>query len=69
MGRIKNIVEKSELMIGTIDVRYDISAASLIELVMHYRLPLESACAAFRVGYLQGAKAARAKMKKESTTI
>lgn len=56
-------------MIGTIDVRYDISAASLIELVMHYRLPLESACAAFRVGYLQGAKAARAKMKKESTTI
>lgn len=65
MARIKNVVKKAESIHGTINTFYDITGNDVTELIEHYKLPYELACAAFRIGYMQGSKAEQAKMKKE----
>lgn len=64
MGRIKNVVEKAEKMRGKINPLYDISCYQLIELYDTSRGIYEALSKAFRVGYMQGMKAAKQETKK-----
>lgn len=66
---MKNIIEKAENMVGKIDPRYDISCDQVIEVVNHYKGRLECGTMFFRLGYMQGQKAAKAEQKrKEAAT-
>lgn len=63
MSRFKDVVKTSEDMRDKINTYYDVSVKDLVDLADHYQGEIELAAAAFRLGYLQGSKAERAKMK------
>lgn len=66
---LRNAVEKAERMAGKIDTRYAISCDQLAELSQHYEGRFTYGCMAFRLGYMQGMKAAKAEQKrKEAAT-
>lgn len=55
----KNVIEKSEDMLGKIDDQYDMKISEIRE-IMDYHTDIASAiCCAFRYGYLQGETAAK----------
>jgi len=65
MGRIKNVIEKAEAMTEKINPAYDISCMHVAEIYEGsggdwYR----SIANGFKIGYMQGMKAAKAEMKK-----
>lgn len=64
MTRIKNVLEKAESMSGKINPKYDITDQQADELYHDSRNSYEAVINAFRFGYLQGMKAAKAEMRK-----
>lgn len=55
----KNVIEKSEDMLGKIDARHDMKISEIRE-IMDYHTDIAAAiCCAFRYGYLQGETAAK----------
>lgn len=67
MSRFKDVVKTSEDMKGKINIYYDVSVKDFVDLADHYQGEIELTAAAFRLGYLQGSKAERAKMKEGVT--
>lgn len=65
MGRLKNVVQISEDMIGRMNVRYGMSFENVTDLIKNYSGKFELAAAAFRLGYLQGTKAECARRKEK----
>lgn len=66
---MRNVVEKAESMEGKINARYSISCSQIIEVIHHYPGAYERGFAFFRLGYMQGMKAAKAEQKrKEAAT-
>lgn len=60
----KNVIEKSEDMLGKIDDRYDMTMPEIQE-IMEYHADIAAAiCCAFRYGYLQGTKVTKAEQGK-----
>lgn len=55
----KNVIEKSEDMLGKIDDRYDMTIPEIQEIMKYYTDIAASICCAFRYGYLQGTNAAK----------
>lgn len=66
--RIKNTVLKADAMLKKINERYDMQAANAMDIKQAYGGNLESIFCAFRFGYMQGMKAAKAESKKEGTS-
>lgn len=62
----RNAVEKAESMAGKINTRYSISFSQLIELSKHYPERFEYGLSLFRLGYMQGMKAAKAEQTRKS---
>lgn len=63
----KNAIEKAEAI--SVPSRYSICSDQLIEVVNHYESRFECGLMAFRLGYMQGQKAAKAEEKrKEAAT-
>jgi hypothetical protein len=61
---IKNAVQKANLMIGQINPHYDMTVNNVKEIHEVYGGSFETICCSFRLGYLQGMKAAKAEMKR-----
>lgn len=61
---LRNVVAKAESMAGKINTRFSISCDQLAELSRHYTGRFEYGLAAFRLGYMQGMKAAKAEQEK-----
>lgn len=61
---MQNIIEKSKLMIGKINPRYDMQIKEIDEICKNSENPIDMIYDGFRFGYLQGMKAAKAEMKK-----
>lgn len=59
----KNAVAKAESMAGKINTRFSITYNATIELIKHYPGKFEYGLAMFRLGYMQGMKAAKAELK------
>lgn len=55
----KNVIEKSEDMLGKIDIRYDMKIPEIQEIMDYHTDAAAAICCAFRYGYLQGEKAAK----------
>lgn len=66
---IKNAVKKAESMKGKIDTRFSISCDQLAVVVNHYPGRFEMSLACFRLGYMQGMKAAKAEQKKGEAAV
>ena len=64
----KNAVKKAESMKGKINTRFSISHSQLEAVVNHYPGCFETGLAFFRLGYMQGMKAAKAEQKREAAT-
>lgn len=65
---LRNAVEKAESMEGKIPSRYSLSSTEAFELARNYE-GVELALMAFRLGYMQAMKAAKAEQKrKEAAT-
>lgn len=60
----KNAVEKAESMKGRINRKFSISVSQMKEVIDHYDNGFKSGFAFFRLGYMQGMKAAQAEMRK-----
>lgn len=60
-----NAVQKAESMAGKIDPRFSISYDQIIELSNHYPGRFEYGYSLFRLGYMQGMKAAKAEQRKK----
>ena len=62
---IKNVIKKSKSMVGKINPYYDINASNMHEMYEAYsHNPYDLMCCSFRLGYLQGMKAARSEIKR-----
>lgn len=62
---VKNVIKKTNTMIGKINPYYDMTSSNVRELYDAYpNQPFELICSSFKFGYLQGMKAARAEMKR-----
>lgn len=62
----KNAIQKSESMRSQINPRFDISCNQLIEVINHYTSSYaECGLAFFRLGYMQGQKAAKAEQERK----
>ena len=64
MARIKNVLEKAENMTGKINTYYDISGLQIAEIYNGSRNWYQAISNGFKIGYLQGMKAAKAEVKK-----
>lgn len=64
MARVKNVLQKCEDVIGKIDARYDVGADEIDEIYKGSSNFYELITNGFRLGYIQGMKAAMSKMKK-----
>ena len=64
MARVRNTMQLINGSIGKIDVRYDMYAENIRDILNNSRDNFELICNGFRFGYLQGMKAAKAEMKK-----
>jgi len=60
-----DLMEKIEQSIGTINSRYDMSPFDVEEIRKNMSEPIDGICMGFRYGYLQGMKAAEAKVKEK----
>ncbi len=64
---MKNSVEKAAEMAEKINGRYDLTMKEMDEMYQEYRHDLFSLIyCAFRFGYMQGSKAVKAEIRKES---
>lgn len=63
----KNVVQKSNSMIGQINPRYDMTVNNVKEIHEVYGGSFDTICCSFRLGYLQGMKAAKAEMKRRES--
>lgn len=64
---INNAIKKADST--RVPARYSISCDETFSLIHHYRSPIEIGLAFFRLGYLQGMKAAKAEQRrKEAAT-
>lgn len=63
---IKNVIQKSDATLGKINPRYDLTCENMREIRDTYGGSFDVICCSFRFGYLQGMKAAKAEMKKET---
>lgn len=61
-----NAIEKAEGMAEKIDKRYSISLTQITELSKYYHGRFEYGLALFRLGYMQGMKAAKAEQKRKA---
>lgn len=61
---IKNAVQKANSMIGQINPRYDMTVNNVKEIHEVYGGSFDTICCSFRLGYLQGMKAAKAELKR-----
>lgn len=65
MGRIKNVIEKAEAMTGKINPAYNINCMHVVEIYEGSGGDwFRSIVNGFKIGYMQGMKAAKAEMKK-----
>lgn len=64
-----NAVEKSESMAGKINTRFSISYSQMAELSGHYSGRFEYGLSLFRLGYMQGMKAAKAEQREKEMAI
>lgn len=64
MSRFKNVVKTSEDMKDKMNPAYVMSIRDTMDLIDHYDDMIKLVFAVFRIGYLQGGKAERAKGKK-----
>lgn len=60
-----DLMEKLEQSIGTINPRYDMSYLDTREIIKSMSEPIDGICKGFQYGYLQGMKAAEAKLKEK----
>ncbi len=58
-------VEKAESMKGKIDPKFSIGCNQFMEVQAHYGNSFETGLAFFRLGYMQGMKAAQAEARKK----
>lgn len=65
MGKLRNPMKVAEAV--RIDARYDVAAENMVEVVEKSTEPLKLFVNAFRLGYVQGTKAAKAKMRKTAS--
>ncbi len=61
---IKNAVQKANSMIRQINPRYDMTVNNVKEIHEVYGGSFDTICCSFRLGYLQGMKAAKAELKR-----
>lgn len=64
MGRIKNAIKLIEASTEKINVAYEMSIGNMTEIYEASSTPFEMISNSFAFGYMQGMKAARAKMRK-----
>lgn len=64
MARVKNTMKLIEESIGRINARYDMRVRDVLDIKENSNDPFELICNSFRFGYTQGAKAAKAEMRK-----
>lgn len=64
----QKVVEKAESMAGRINTRFSISYDQMAELSRHYIGRFEYGLAAFRLGYMQGMKAAMVEQERKEVT-
>ena len=62
---MKNVVMKTKTMAGTINWRYDMTYNNMLEIYSAYGKGFDAMCCAFRFGYMQGMKAAKAEQKRK----
>lgn len=66
----KSAIQKAESMIGKVNDRYSIRASEVIELYDFFKdSPIEMISSAFRYGYMQGMKAAKAEIKQKGGVV
>lgn len=64
MARIKNVLEKAESMTGKVNPFYNISGIQIAEIYSNSRDWFNAINNGFKIGYMQGMKAAKAEFKK-----
>lgn len=69
MPKIKNVVEKTESMIGKIPAGYELNVTQVAELYEKSPDWFHLIENSFRFGYLQGMKAAKAKAKRGGVCV
>lgn len=62
---LNNAVQKAESMAGKINPRFSITFSQIIELSNHYPGRIEYGFSLFRLGYMQGMKAAKKELKQK----
>lgn len=62
----KSVVEKAESMVGKINKHYLLSAGEVAELYNDSDDWFHAICNSFRYGYMQGVKATKAELRKNS---
>ena len=67
MGRLTGVVAKANQLVGKINPHYDLTSGNIQEIHREYGGNIESICCAFKFGYLQGMKAAKAEMTQQHT--
>lgn len=60
-----NAVQKAKSMAGKINPRFSISCSQMTELSNHYPERFEYGLSLFRLGYMQGMKAAKAEQRQK----
>lgn len=65
MRRSIGVVAKVNQLVGKINPRYNLTCENIQEIHREYGGNFESICCAFKFGYLQGMKAAKAEMKRQ----
>lgn len=60
---MKNTIQKANEVISKINPRYDMKQKEIEEIYENANNPIKAICISFRLGYLQGTKAARAEIR------
>lgn len=69
MGRIKHAMKIVRSTVGHVNPRYDISGDNMKEIIDSSGGAYELVCNGFRLGYVQGMKAAKSELKGKTTTV